>query len=237
MNTSNVETAHSIKNNIDVFLRDELFPQLEMLFDDYQFRDEIIRFDEININLSLQKREDFNGLKYEIYNQLKEKIDSRVNHGFQSENAKNNDFNFGKKDVQKVSTDLNISEVFLFFIENGYLPWFGKEEHINTFINAENWSKTLKNESFVHKLNHVLVTNELAVERFILQFSDVIFLEYLIHNNSEIKKEIPGILKIIKNLDHGSQLLFLKLMLTSSNSRRIKEESQVQGSFFGELIL
>ena len=138
VNTSNVETAHLIKNNIDFFLKDELFPQIEILFDDYQFQDGIIRFDEINLNLSLNKWEDFNWLKNEIYNQLKEKIDSWANQGFQSENVKNNEFDFGKKDVRKISTDFNTSEVFLFFLENGYLPWFGRREQFNTFIDKSN---------------------------------------------------------------------------------------------------
>jgi len=218
VNTSNVETAHIIKNNIDVFLKDELFPQIEILFDDYQFEDGIIRFDEINLTLSLNKWEDFNELKNEIYKQLKEKIDSRANQGFQSENVKNNEFNFDKKDVQKVSTNFNTSEVFLFFLENGYLPWFGRREQFEAFIDAEEWSKALEIESFTHKLEQLLVTNEVAVGRFIIQFSDDIILQYLIRNNSGIKKEVPGILKVIKNLDHASRLLFLKLMLRISQN-------------------
>jgi hypothetical protein len=218
VNTSNVETAHFIKNNIDVFLKDELFPQIEILFDDYQFQEGIIRFDEINLNLSLNKWEDFNGLKNEIYKQLKEKIDFRANQRFQSENVKNNEFNFDKKDVQKVSTDFNTSEVFLFFLENGYLPWYARREQFDNFIDTEKWSKALENESFKQKLERLLVTNEVADERFVIQFSDDIFLKYLIQNNSGIKKEVHGILKIIKNLDHSSRLLFLKLMLHISRN-------------------
>jgi len=218
VNTSNVETANSIKNNIDVFLKEELFPQIEILFDDYQFRDEIIRFDEINLNFLLNKWEDLNRFKYEIYNQLKEKIDSVLKPGIQFENITNNDFNIDLKDVQKISTDFNSGELFLFFLENGYLPWFGRKEQFDTFINVENWHKTLENESFVQKINRLLLTNEIAVERFILQFSDEILLEYLIRNNSEIRKEIPGILKVINKLDHGSKLLFLKLMFCISQN-------------------
>jgi len=78
VNTSNLETAHSIRNNIDVFMKDVLFPRLELLFDEYDFEDEIIRLDELALDLSVQKTNDFSQLPDEICRQIKEKIDRHM---------------------------------------------------------------------------------------------------------------------------------------------------------------
>ena len=217
VNTSNVETANSIKNNIDFFLKDELFPQLEILFDEYPFRNEIIRFDEIKINLKIDKWDDLSRLKSDIYNQLQEKINSKVNkRGIQEGSIEDDIFNKGNKDFNQISSDINLTEVFLFFLEYGYLPWFGNEGHINTFVQKDVWTKSLENEHFLQKTDYLFKTKAGAVERFILQFSDDIITGYLSGINSAIKKEISGILKISKYLNHDFRLLFFKLLLKVS---------------------
>ena len=78
VNTSNLETAHSIRNNIDTFLKNELFPRLELLFDECDFEDEIIRLDKLTLDLSAGIGNDFSNLPTEIYSQLKEKINLQM---------------------------------------------------------------------------------------------------------------------------------------------------------------
>ena len=77
--TSNIKTANSIKDNINAFLMDELFPKLEQLFDEYNFSDTIVRFDELNINISSEKPDNLEGIKYDFESQVREKLEKHFN--------------------------------------------------------------------------------------------------------------------------------------------------------------
>lgn len=219
VNTSSLETAHSIKNNIDVFLKDELFPRLEILFDDYQLQNEIVRFEKLTLNLEIEKWKDFEGIQTEIFNQLKEKINRRIPPEIQCKIAGKDAFSDVKDDAQQLSILNNSGEVFLFFLENGYLPWFGKEEQIATFCQSENWIKNLENAVFFQKLDQLFNNSELAVERFILQFPNEIIAEYLVRKNFRIKEEIASILKMMEKLNYKAQRIFLKVMILISQEK------------------
>ena len=126
ISTSSLETAHSIRNNIDDFLKKDLFPQLELLFNEYPFNDEIIRFDELALDLSVEKWNDFKGFQFQIIDQLKGKIQKRI-----TAYAKNaGDSIFGAeselKQFQRISGLTNSGRIFLYFLEFGNLPWYGK---------------------------------------------------------------------------------------------------------------
>ena len=213
MVTSKLETAHSIRNNIDVFLNNELFPRLELLFDEYDFEDGIIRLNELTLDLSIEKGHDFGNLPTEIYRQLKEKIDQQI--PFQKElridYAENSEAE--KQNVRRISAAQNSRNVFLFFLENGYLSWYGKEEQIDSFTLSEIWEKNLDNRAFFRELDRILGTNETASDRFILQFQDETITAYLRRKNLRIHAETSAILKISQNLDKDGRRIFLKLLI------------------------
>jgi hypothetical protein len=213
VNTSRLETAHSIRNNIDMFLKDELFPRLETLFDEYEFRDEIVRFDELTLNLLVQKGLDFSHLPDEIYRQLKEKIDGHLPFLNKQKNDPAESYKPEKQTVLRISDLQNSGDVFLFFLENGYLPWFGKEEQINSLTQPETWEKSLNDMKFFVQLDHILEANENATDRFILQFPDEIITAFLQRKDLRIHAETSIVLKISKNLDSNGRRIFLKLLI------------------------
>lgn len=211
--SSSIKTAHSIKNNVDVFLTNELFPQLEMLFDEYDFRDKIVRFEQLSLSLTLNKWDDFNGLKSDIYNQLKEKLKSLIQPKILTENFEINDAIPEKQNMQQISFINNSGQIFLFFLENGYLPWFGKEEQISSLTQSETWVKSLDDLQFFKQLDHILLTSENATDRFIIQFPDEIITAYLQRKNLGIQAETSNVSKIIRYLDHEGRRIFLKLLI------------------------
>jgi hypothetical protein len=211
--TSKLETAHSIRNNIDVFLKNELFPRLETLFDEYGFHDEIVRFDELSLNLSVQKGHDFSQLPDEIYRQLKEKIDRQMpfRKELKSSSAENSEPE--KPTVLRISATQNSENVFLFFLGNGYLPWYGKEEQITSLVQPEAWEKTLDDRMFFRSFDQILGTSETAADRFILQFPDEMVTAYLRRKNLRIHAETSAILRISQNLEKDGRRIFLKLLI------------------------
>jgi len=213
VDTSKLETAHSIRNNIDMFLKDELFPRLETLFDEYEFRDEIVRFDELTLNLSVSKGQDFSQLPDEIYRQVKENIDRQIPFQKEQRNESAENFEPESQNVRRISAAQNSGNVFLFFLENGHLPWYGKEEQISNFVDLETWEKTLDNRMFFRSLDQILGTSETAANRFILQFPDEIVTAYLRRKNLRIHAETSAILKISQNLEKDGRRIFLKLLI------------------------
>jgi hypothetical protein len=285
VNTSNLETAHSIRNNIDVLMKNVLFPRLDLLFEEYEFGDSIIRFDDLTLNISVENGHDFSLLPDEIYLQLKKKIEFQLpalmeqkrnsvgsaeyestNGRHSSENQKlasknhlsltieqKNDTaeNYGSEDgndwrnsqtqqkeksdllslplqpkinsaessesektnVQHISETQNSGSVFLFFLENGYLPWYGKDSQIKRFSETENWEKSLDDRAFYRSLDQMLGTSETAANRFILQFPDQIITAYLRRKNLRIHAETASILRISRSLDKDGRRIFLKLLI------------------------
>ena len=213
MNTSKLETAHSIRNNIDVLLKNELLPRLETLFDEYEFQDEIIRFDELTLNFSVGQNHDFSHLPVEIYRQLKEKFDIQMPARNELNMAFSEDATSGETNARRISATQNSGNVFLFFLKNGYLPWYGKEEQIRNFTRSEIWETNLDDHSFFKALDQILRTDETAANRFVLQFPDERITAYLQRKNLKIHAETSSILKISQNLDKEGRRIFLKLLI------------------------
>ena len=213
VNTSNLETAHSIRNNIDVLLKNELLPRLETLFDEYEFQDETIRFDELTLDFSVGQNHDFSHIPAEIYRQLKAKFDIQMPARNELNMAFSEDALSGETNAGRISATQNSGNVFLFFLKNGYLPWYGKEEQIKHFTESENWEKSLDNQSFFRALDQILRTDETAANRFVLQFPDERITAYLQRKNLKIHAETSSILKISQNLDKEGRRIFLKLLI------------------------
>ncbi len=212
MNTFNIETAHSIKNNINQFLKNELFPRLELLFEEYNMYETVVRFDKLNINLTLDKLDNFEGVKHEIYNQLEDKFKQQIQPNLKDRKLELIDLEVDESGVQKFSFTKNFEETFLFFLENGYLPWFGKEENIVEFTQIKNWASSINSEVFLFNLKNILTRKETAIDRFILQFSNEVvflFLEKVNPVITENKKELQKVLRVLKDNYRVSFLKFL----------------------------
>jgi len=196
-----------------MFLKNELFPRLELLFDEYEFQTEIIRLDELALDLSVEKGHDFSNLPTEIYQQIKEKIDRQIpfQKELKSDSAESSESE--KQNIRRISATQNSENIFLFFLDNGYLPWYGKEEHIRSFTRHEIWETSLDDRVFFRALDQLLGTSEMAANRFILQFPDEMVTAYLQRKNLRIYAETSSILKISKNLEKEGRRIFLKLLI------------------------
>lgn len=213
VNTPDLETAHSIRNNIDAFLKDELFPRIETLFDEYEFQGETIRLDELTLDLSVRNELDFSNLPIEIYRQIKEKIDRQIPFQTEPKGDPAENIEVEKQNIRRISATQNLGTIFLFFLENGNLPWYGKEEQINSITQPETWEKALDDRAFFRKLDQMLGTSETAADRFVIQFPDELIAAYLRRKNLRIHAETTAILKISQNLDTNGRRIFLKLLI------------------------
>ncbi|MCK5729826.1 MAG: hypothetical protein KAH68_02045 [Draconibacterium sp.] len=213
VNISNIESANSIKNSINKFLKNELFPRLELLFDEFNSVETVVRFDKLNINISVDDIDNLENVKFKIYNELEKRFKQQLNSNL---NLDSSSLNPGKSTIQRISRSKDLETTFIFFLENGYLPWYGKQEYIVEFTRNMNWKISLNDKVFISRLNKVLQNKEDVVERFILQFPIEVAFLFLEKINYLIEKNRRKVIKIFTVLKDNLQVLFLRFLINVS---------------------
>ncbi|WP_372935128.1 contractile injection system tape measure protein, partial [Mariniphaga sediminis] len=147
INTDSQESAYAIKNDIGEFLEKELFPRLEKILDQFDYTGGVVRFNSLNLEIAPLRFSNVKDIEPEITRKLAEKLESSVS----LVNGKKVETFEGEK-VESISTTGNRENTFLFFLENGYLPWFGKEEYIAELTDLQDWQKSLTESNFSDRL-------------------------------------------------------------------------------------
>jgi hypothetical protein len=211
------ETANVIKDSVDAFLKNDLFPRLEMLLDELNIGNDVVRFDELTVTLSIEKWNDYNNLQNEIYRQMKEKITLQIPAIKEINIDQAEEFDTREQSRSRISATRNSEDVFLFFLENGYLPWYGRKDQILGLSKLQNWKKSLDNQPFFRDLDQILTTGEIAADRFIIQFPDEMIIAYLHKKDLRITAKTSAVLKISQNLDRDARRILLKLLIRIAN--------------------
>jgi len=137
-----------------------LFPRLEMLFDEYNMPGIVVRFNTLKINFSVNNVKNLEDIKSEI----NEKLENSFKQHFELEVLPDSVATQQGKHILLLK-DLEIS--FLFFLENGYLPWFGKKEALLDFVASDNWGKSVDNDEFVTRISRLVNKNAKIRFRFL----------------------------------------------------------------------
>lgn len=219
--TSKLETAHAIQNNISEFLRNEMFPRLEVLFDAFNLNETVVRFDQIDLNIPIAGQVDFNRIKQELSKTLENKLKLHLQPVLGDLRKEERDVGWlddegNNQGIQIISGSRNREDAFLFFLERGCLPWFAQESQISSFVENPSWEKNLENAAFIEKLIAVLVRRAAVVDRFVNQFSDEIVLAFLVKINPKIEKYKKQANEVLSKNETTSNPLFLKLLLQLS---------------------
>ena len=223
-----METADFIKNNISQFLKDELFPRLEMLFEEYNLPGDIVRFNELSINLSVENRKDLKAIKYEIEKQIDRQLKQSIKNVKSSNEIERLAFEKDKIADQTISTSENLNSIFLFFLENGYLPWYANKEEFQKLLSSESLIGSFKNTAFLKKIKSFFSSNETIIDRFVFQLSDEVLIAFL----HEITPKLEGfkvpVLNFSKSLKSTERNLFWKSLILLSILEKSLAESALQ---------
>jgi hypothetical protein len=210
INTTQVKTANFIKNNIDMFLKKELFPKLEELFQKYDRPDAVVRFHELNIDLNTKNWENPNQIKFEILFEIEENLRKELK---KEETIKNiSDYIVspeGQKHLQNLTINENEEEIFVFFLKNGFLPWYGNEHQIQAFQKKDNWQNSFENAEFIERLSYLFKKDYPTFFRFIYQFPVEMVVKFIQKLNPRLAKADKQLNKIFQKLqpDLGMELL------------------------------
>lgn len=241
INSPEEKTAFEIKSRLDSFLRKELFPKIEKLFDQMTLDDEIKRFESIQMDFEMKHANDIDLLANQFIAQLKEKleqIDSEplnfhkdwdkienqhlAHHKpkqYSTYNPNQNTEEIGKK----VSHDSNLKNTFIHFLETGQLPWYAVSDLLTEFVLPVHFSKALRDNRFVLHLNELFLLNENALNRFIYQFDNETIKLYIKRLMRENKMPFKDITDLISKQDQTIKKLIYKLLIMRMTNNHYAE--------------
>ncbi|MDP2686428.1 MAG: contractile injection system tape measure protein [Aequorivita sp.] len=181
VNTPSLENGQQLKDGLDVFFKDQIFPEMDNYFNSIQKgNSKIIRIENISIEISIEQKSSLNDIQFLIMKELREKI----NYDLISEKEMNN--------VEITSSEKSETEAFLYFLKNGTLPWWFEDkpnfwgEFIKKIGSQKQLSKKLK----------PLIFNPEIRKRLIFQFDDAQLFQII---SSVLKVSKPDIF-IVKTL-------------------------------------
>ncbi|MCD0467631.1 contractile injection system tape measure protein [Flavobacterium sp. ENC] len=161
VNTPSKENAYFLKDHLDTFLKEELFPLLETYFDtlDKKMPLHSIQIEKLNMDLAVAHDLDFNSLKIEIMDQFRKQIGKQMEQGFPDTEQ--------YKLVKNKEKDLN---AFFSFLETGTHSW--SDSGSRPYATAEDsFEKMIEDKAFGFKLRNALESRAIRI-RFIKQLSD-----------------------------------------------------------------
>lgn len=218
INIGSVSRGNEIKNNISQFLKIELFPRLENLLNLYDAKNEILRFERLDINFKVNNWGNLEDVKTEFEKELVKKIKGEISVAKKRATSKTK-----QNSGALLSIEDSREMTFLFFIENGFQPWFGKENYLSEITSKENWIKCIENPDFVSKFTGILNQgNTDSLNRFIFQFSQRTVIRFIKKLNARVEKtdtELTGILKILPQTGND---LFMKFLLEVSLNKEVE---------------
>lgn len=173
INTASLKTAYYLRDNLDTFVKNEVFPLLEKYFDKIQPKNKtgtgIMQVNKLHIDLNLREKDldgNFNHLKELLQNRLKKETEKL---SVASENRQD----YGK--IREVSPERRRYNTFFHFVKTGQTPWWASADEINTLSQPENIRPVLVQKSFKRDFDAIL-KDKIAIKRLIRQFPGPVLL-------------------------------------------------------------
>lgn len=222
IDTTSIVTATSIKNNLAVFLENEIFPLLEKQFKNIENIDnQFIHVEkmEISIHSDFEKNA-FSFTSFETKNELKIQFEKEVQKALSQLTKSNRKRNTPTKsdkietsnsgEIHLVTPRQKQIKTLLFFIENGYMPWWvTKRDEIYFF--EEIASIDFQSDHFSIPFKKLLISKTVQ-RRLINQFSsfDIAMMGTVFSNfyKNKVKLSESTLLQLLDDQSHQFKTSF-----------------------------
>lgn len=181
VNTPSHENGMQLKDDLDAFFKEKVFPEMDKYFNSIQKNhSQIIRIENISLEINIEEKDSLIEIKSLIMNELIKIIK-------EEDLIKNNSENF-----QIITSEQNVAEAFFYFLRNGSYPWWFEEK-------ANFWDGFLEKIQFKKEISEKLKALFSIAEirkRLIFQFDDaqifqIVFSVLNQNKKSELKIDIP----------------------------------------------
>ena len=153
--------AHDFRDNISIYLKNELFPYLEELFQSYESKlgNDIIQVDQLHIDLSHSGTHSFESLKSALKEQLKEQLVAVITHPEKYPDT-----------VVKIDKNEHDVQTLIHFLETGLAPWWTTTNSEAIFSVAH--LKEYTSSSSYTSLMQTAIQRSYVQQRLLHQFND-----------------------------------------------------------------
>lgn len=176
------------RNELEEVCKNELIPEIEKLFDNIIPGDKLIRLDYLEIDAGKISADAW---KKEFVDNVIRKISAAV------DTLPNEGIISRDRTGALINEDENAENVFLFFLEKGFLPWYSgidRKSELNTLADE---LMNSSNDIFFKRLKYLLKNKKKALNRLIFQFDEKILNRISKQLFSE--KDQEGILRILNS--------------------------------------
>ncbi|WP_316632454.1 contractile injection system tape measure protein [uncultured Flavobacterium sp.] len=227
IDTPSILTANSIKNNLAMFVQNEVVPILEKQFNTIEnINNQIVQIEkiEISINSNTGKTDLFlsnSEAKNDIKNQIEKEIQKRLNE-VQKTTKKESE---NESEIRTISPENKDLKTLLYFIENGKMPWWVSAEDEISFFEKVNF-ENLKNDIFKNAFNKLIQQKKIQ-NRIINQFSNqeiAHFTSALLDSETQQKTHSKNkLIQFLNNKSHEFKTAFWQLLFEVSNEKKSME--------------
>ena len=163
LNVLNEGDVFHLRNELEEVCKKELLPEIEKLFDNIVPADKLIRIESLEIDAGTIKSESWKkDFVEKVVREISEKIEMLNVEKFTGSEA--------AKTI--INEEDNKQNMFLFFLENGSLPWYcgiKSRAELNSLLDDILRSG---NQNFFNRLKDLLKNQKNSINRLILQFDE-----------------------------------------------------------------
>ncbi|MEZ4858748.1 MAG: contractile injection system tape measure protein [Flavobacteriaceae bacterium] len=122
VNTNSMAIALQLKDDLDLFLKEKIYPILDRLFSEKYSKNDLQRFENIELTIDLNREEKLEDITPKIIHQIQKEISKKETSKTAIETRRNS----------QINTQHRALEAFLFFLKNGQYPWWFDERNLFT---------------------------------------------------------------------------------------------------------
>ena len=211
--TNSTKVAHDLKDRLGMFLKEDILPYLEDYFKNIEQRlpAEIVQIPQLTLKINVNSQDNFNALKIDTKEKLVQKIDAILKAPSQA-----------TEEVVLINTQEHQERSLLFFIENGYTPWW-KTSSESIHFTHEEITEIASKSSFSNQYIQLL-QKPISKKRCIQQFTNQeihTMLKSAFKHTKEIDILQDDFIKVLPQLSTVSRDFIWNEIITYLQSRNI----------------
>lgn len=233
VNTTRLETATMIKNNLVGLLEERLFPAFNKKLDEYNRSGKVVRFHDLTLDLTIPRDDYLHALETGITDRFSRAIEKKLSG---STNPSHDEVSH--EDDTQITVEENRREQFLYFLEKGHLPWYGSENDLRDLLSSPGWEESLNNHDFFVRLVNRLKQGEETIDRFIYQLDDRQITSFLQRAHPAIKEASAPLLHQLQRFSRDTRNRLIHFLLAASlekgNNTLENKAKELTDSIFNE---
>lgn len=209
--------AYWLKDHVASLLNDQVFSGMEKMFSDVGADDGITRLERIDLDISIENWDNPDALRIEIENQLRQKIAfAAIEKRYPLNGEPNRTNGIPEYQTNTISGERNLQNIFLFFLKEGYLPWYGQKSDVDQLLSDTEWPRSIKKERFIIELKKLLKSDDTVFQRFVLQIPIRNCMQFINLLEQFEWHNDPGWSSLFKSLSNQLKKQFISVLLKIS---------------------